>query len=70
MEKLGVPINLSKSVVAQNESFEFAKVTGHNGNFVSAVSWKNLISQNTMMGRVNICYSFLTKSIYDKKIIS
>lgn len=38
MEKIGVPINLSKSVVAQNKSFEFAKVTGHNGKDVSSLS--------------------------------
>lgn len=38
MAGLGVPINLSKSVVASNETFEFAKVTGHKGNFVSAIS--------------------------------
>jgi hypothetical protein len=70
MEKLGVPINLSKSVVAQNESFEFAKMTGHKGNLVSAFSWKMLISQNTMLGRVNIVYSILSKSIYKTKLIS
>jgi len=70
MEKLGVPINLSKSVVSSNETFEFAKVTGHKGHFVSAISWKMLISQNTMLGRVNIAFSLLSKSVFDKKIIS
>lgn len=39
MEKLGVAINLSKSVIAPNRAvFEFAKVTGHNGKDVSALS--------------------------------
>lgn len=38
MEELGVPINLSKSVIATNPTFEFAKVTGHKGNHVAAVS--------------------------------
>jgi hypothetical protein len=38
MEGLGVGINLSKSVVASNDTFEFAKVTGHRGHFVSALS--------------------------------
>jgi hypothetical protein len=38
METLGVPINLGKSVVAKNATFEFAKVTGHNGNHVAAIS--------------------------------
>jgi hypothetical protein len=38
MNDLGVPINLSKSVIATNPSFEFAKVTGHKGQNVSAIS--------------------------------
>jgi len=38
MEIIGVPINLSKSVVASNATFEFAKVTGYNGKDVSAIS--------------------------------
>jgi hypothetical protein len=63
MELIGVPINLSKSVVAKNSSFEFAKVTGHKGHNVSAISWKMFISQNTLMGRVNILYSLLNKGI-------
>jgi ribosomal protein S13 len=40
MKKLGVGINLSKSVVSSTECFEFAKVTGLNGHNVSAISWK------------------------------
>lgn len=63
MEDLGVPINLSKSVVAANASFEFAKVTGHHGQNVSAISWRMFLSQNTLMGRVNILYSLLNKDI-------
>lgn len=38
MESVGVPINLAKSVVATNASFEFAKVTGFKGTNVSAIS--------------------------------
>jgi hypothetical protein len=38
MEELGVPINLSKSVVAVNPTTEFAKVTTHYGSNVSALS--------------------------------
>lgn len=38
MEDLGLAINLSKSVVASNNSFEFAKVTGYKGHNVSAIS--------------------------------
>jgi hypothetical protein len=63
MEGLGLAINLSKSVVATNESFEFAKVTGHKGENVSAISWKMFIAQNTFMGRANIVYSLLNKGI-------
>jgi len=38
MAGIGVGITLSKSVVSQNETIEFAKVTGHNGQNVSAIS--------------------------------
>jgi hypothetical protein len=38
MEDIGVPINLSKSVVAKNATIEFAKVTFHKGQNVSAIS--------------------------------
>lgn len=37
MAELGVAINLSKSVVSKNETFEFAKVTGHFGIDISAL---------------------------------
>lgn len=63
MEKLGVGINLQKSVIAVNPTFEFAKVTGMNGLDVSALSWKAFMSQNTFMGRVNIFYSLLERGI-------
>lgn len=61
MTSFGVGINLSKSVVAKNASFEFAKVSWIKGNFVSAISWKMFISQNNNMGRVNILYQLLPK---------
>jgi hypothetical protein len=38
MAQIGVPINLSKSVVANNATTEFAKVTTHFGKNVSALS--------------------------------
>jgi hypothetical protein len=38
MDSIGVPINLSKSVVAKNPTTEFAKVTTHYGKNVSALS--------------------------------
>jgi len=47
MSRLGVSINLSKSVVATKDAFEFAKVTGYKGKDVSAVSAKMFISQNS-----------------------
>jgi len=63
MKDRGIGINLAKSVVAFNATTEFAKVTTHNGVNVSALSWKMFISQNTMMGRVNIAFSLLQKGI-------
>jgi hypothetical protein len=38
MSLIGSPINLSKSVIAKTNAFEFAKVTGFNGIDVSALS--------------------------------
>jgi hypothetical protein len=38
MEGIGVPINVSKSVVAANSTIEFAKVTYHRAQNVSAIS--------------------------------
>jgi len=63
MKKIGMEINEKKSVIARNETFEFAKVTGHNGHNVSAVSWKMFISQNSFIGRANIAFSLLRKRI-------
>jgi len=70
MAGLGVGITLSKSVVASNETIEFAKVTGHNGHNVSAISWKMFMSQKSLMGRANIIYSLLNKDIAPTNIIS
>jgi hypothetical protein len=68
MDQLGVPINLAKSVVAKNATFEFAKVTGHNGNHVAALSWAMFMAQPTAMGRVGILYSLLRKGIVKTNI--
>jgi hypothetical protein len=38
MSNIGMEVNVKKSVVAVNETFEFAKVTGHRGMDVSALS--------------------------------
>jgi len=61
MKKLGVDINLSKSVVSHKEAFEFAKVTGYKGRDVSPVSAKMFISQNTWAGRANILSQLLPR---------
>jgi hypothetical protein len=38
MTEFGVGINLSKSVLSNNGSFEFAKVTSYKGTTVSGIS--------------------------------
>jgi len=64
MEIFGVPINLSKSVISNNETVEFAKVTMHNGVDVSALSWKLFLSSSrSLMGRSNIALFLLNKGI-------
>lgn len=69
MDILGVPINLMKSVVATNPTFEFAKVTGHKGRNVAAVSWASFMAQPSIMGRAGIAYSMLTKGIVQTRIM-
>lgn len=61
MKGFGVGINLKKSIVSNNASFEFAKVTYSLGHIVSAISWKMFISQNNNMGRVGILFHLLSK---------
>jgi hypothetical protein len=70
MAKIGVPINTTKSVMATNQSFEFAKVTGHRGQNVSAVSWAMFMSQPSLMGRAGIGYAMLRKQIVRTRVIS
>jgi len=70
MEGLGVGITLSKSVVAKNETIEFAKVTGYYGANVSAISWKMFMAQKSLMGRANIVYSLLNKDICPSRLIA
>lgn len=59
MQGYGVEINQSKSVIANNPSFEFAKVFAKGYTNLSPISWKMFMSQNTNMGRVNIAFSLL-----------
>jgi hypothetical protein len=68
MKEIGVPINISKSVCANNAVTEFAKVTSYKGANVSAVSWKMFMSQNHMMGRANIAFSMLSRGIVHERI--
>jgi len=63
MAGIGMEVNVKKSVVASNNTFEFAKVTGHNGANVSGVSWKMFISQNSFIGRANIAFSLMRKGV-------
>jgi hypothetical protein len=70
MDRLGVPINLSKSVIGKNPTFEFAKVTGHKGHHVAAVSWAMFMAQPSIMGRAGIAYSLIGKGIVRSHIIS
>lgn len=67
MAEIGVPINVSKSVVASTAVAEFAKVTTLDGLNVSALSWKMFISQNTLIGRVNILFNLLNKNYLPKE---
>lgn len=54
MSSLDVGINLSKSLISDHLSaFEFAKRTGVNGIDVSGISIKQLIAENSLLGRVN-----------------
>nr|WAY16579.1 putative RNA-dependent RNA polymerase [Rhizoctonia solani mitovirus 105] len=68
MESFGVPINTTKSVVAQVPATEYLKVTSLNGVNVGAISWKMLMSGNSLMGRANILFFFLSKGIIHKNI--
>jgi len=63
MSDIGMEVNVKKSVVSVNETFEFAKVTGHRGVDVSALSWKMFISQNSFIGRANTAFFLLKKGI-------
>lgn len=61
MSRLGVSINLTKSVVSTTPSFEFAKVTGLYGKDVSALSIKMFCNQDTWLGRANTLFHIIPK---------
>lgn len=70
MEEIGVPINTSKSVVSVNKTTEFAKVTTHNGENVSAISWRMFLSQATMPGRVATAFHLMSIGVVKKHTIA
>jgi hypothetical protein len=70
MAEIGVPINLSKSVIGENPTFEFAKVLGRGGEVLSEVSWAMFMAQPTLMGRVGIAFSLIEKGILKSNFIS
>jgi hypothetical protein len=60
---LGVEINLTKSVIAKDKPVvEFAKRTGLNGYDVSALSFKDFISNNNFFGRLSIVSRLISRS--------
>jgi len=69
MKIFGLEINLSKSVISNNGSFEFAKVSSYKGHTVSPISWKMFMSQRSLIGRVNIAHHLIT-TIRPKRIVS
>nr|WPH57536.1 putative RNA-dependent RNA polymerase [Rhizoctonia solani mitovirus 126] len=66
MRDIGCEINLTKSIIAKNRTFEFLKVVGHNGWDISPLPWKALLSQPTLMGRVTLVDSLLRRDIVRK----
>jgi len=58
MDLLKVGINPSKSLISEElNAIEFAKRTGVDGNDVSGLSFKQFISEDSIMGRMNIVLS-------------
>jgi hypothetical protein len=64
MDLLQVGVNPSKSLISHDvTAVEFAKRTGINGIDVSGLSWKQFISENTIMGRMNLVLSASRKGL-------
>ena len=68
LSAFGMPINEFKSVVAKVPVTEYLKVTSYYGNNVGAISWKMLMSGNSLMGRANIIFHLLSKGIIKTNI--
>jgi len=64
MNLIGVPINVSKSVVSVRKPVaEFVKRVCLNGKDVSPFSWKQFISGNSFLGRINTTIALFKKDI-------
>lgn len=64
MTSIGVPINMSKSVVSVDKPVvEFVKRVSVNGTDVSPFSWKQFISENFYLGRINTTIALFNKDI-------
>jgi len=62
MKLLDVGVNPSKSLVSEElTGLEYAKRTSIAGIDVSGISWKQLISENTSIGRVNLALHYIKK---------
>jgi len=62
MKLLDVGVNPSKSLVSEElTGFEYAKRTSVAGIDVSGISWKQVISENSAVGRVNFALHYLRK---------
>jgi len=72
MGLLGVPINVSKSVVSKDKPVvEFVKRLSVNGKEVSALSWKQFLSQDNLLGRISTAVGlFLKEKSFTEKPIS
>lgn len=62
MKNIGVPINTSKSVVARKYPVcEFVKRISIKGKEITPFTWKQFISQDTMIGRINTTIGLFLK---------
>lgn len=62
MADLKVGVNPSKSLISDSlNSFEFAKRTGLEGVDVSGISWKQLLTETSVVGRTNFALSMMKK---------
>lgn len=69
MKGIGLEINLSKSVCSPNGGVvEFAKKTYLNGENISALPWKAVISQTDILGIASLIFSLHSHLDYSKSI--